>query len=388
MYFFTKLSQGYTQKIKNLPSGWITNKNFEIVPLPQLGNIHHSMRCLDTHYLNYCLRAFCGLLFFAGVHAFAEDLFRWPTENRAFAEGRSLESFVQPTASGNLESGLFGCVRNNGYKFHEGLDLKATRWDARREALDDIYAIADGTVVHISSIAGHSSYGRYLVIEHDFSSPHFFSMYAHLHSAVKGLRVGDKVKAGEVIARMGRSASGYTIPRDRAHLHLEIGFRLSDYFESWYDAQKYTTPNKHGVWHGFNMISIDPLDFFTKYRDRDISSMKDYLETLPEDFSLIVSTRRIPNFISRYPSLLTGEIPEKGLVGWKVSFTWYGLPFRWTPIDHTQQEFLGEGVIQVLEVDKETLSQSHCRDTLEIDNHGIKAGGTLKNFLQLLFGFR
>lgn len=333
------------------------------------------------------LQLLCCLLVTPHV-LFAIDEFRWPTENRAFAEAKPQEDYLQPTASGNLHSALFGCTRNNGYKFHEGIDLKATRWDSRREALDDIYAIAKGKIVHISKISGHSSYGRYLVIEHTDLQPAIYSLYSHLRSVENGLQVGQTVQAGQKIARMGRSASGYTIPRNRAHLHLEIGLRLTDYFQPWYDAEKFTTKNRHSIWHGFNLIGMDAYDFFQQYRDQQISSIGEYVDTLPIDFSLLISTRRVPDFIRRYPELLEKPIPDSGLVGWKIHFTWYGLPFSWTPILASQQNFQGEGMIHVLDVNRETLEQSHCRNTLHVDGSTIKAGETIKNYLQLLFAFR
>ena len=48
----------------------------------------------------------------------------WPSPNRAFLEGKLFTDFIQPTAMGTPESGLFGNVRSEGYKFHEGLDIK------------------------------------------------------------------------------------------------------------------------------------------------------------------------------------------------------------------------------------------------------------------------
>jgi len=47
----------------------------------------------------------------------------WPTPNPAFAQGMGYSAFLQKTGPDKaFSSGAFGCVRNNGYKFHEGLD--------------------------------------------------------------------------------------------------------------------------------------------------------------------------------------------------------------------------------------------------------------------------
>ena len=55
----------------------------------------------------------------------------WPTPNKAWAEGRSIEAFIQPTVSGGPQSGCFGCVRSNGFQFHEGIDIKPLGRDRR-----------------------------------------------------------------------------------------------------------------------------------------------------------------------------------------------------------------------------------------------------------------
>ena len=47
----------------------------------------------------------------------------WPLEENPVARGQSYTSYVQPTASGEAESALFGCVRNDGRRFHEAVDI-------------------------------------------------------------------------------------------------------------------------------------------------------------------------------------------------------------------------------------------------------------------------
>ena len=175
-----------------------------------------------------CIRAFCAFLLCAGslsvLHA---QQFYWPTPDRAFHEGHSYDKFITPTLPDKPYSGLFGCVRNNGRKFHEGIDLRATMFDKRGEATDPIYATMDGTIVHINAVAGNSSYGRYIVIEHRGTTPAIYSLYSHLRFIDASISVGKEVKGGDVIGVMGRSAAGYTIPKHRAHLHFELGFRVS-----------------------------------------------------------------------------------------------------------------------------------------------------------------
>ena len=88
----------------------------------------------------------------------------WPTPNQAFLKGEPIEAFVQPTASGEIKSGLFGCVREGGRRFHEGLDLFPIERDARGEAKDLIFSVLPGRVVYVNDRPGWSSYGRYVVV--------------------------------------------------------------------------------------------------------------------------------------------------------------------------------------------------------------------------------
>ena len=96
----------------------------------------------------------------------------WPTANPAFQNGQSIEAYIQPTASGVLESGLFGCVRNGGARFHEGMDLYPLSRDPRGEALDKIYAVLPGRVVYVNASAGHNPHLGQL-LRHHIPNGHF-----------------------------------------------------------------------------------------------------------------------------------------------------------------------------------------------------------------------
>ena len=48
----------------------------------------------------------------------------WPTPNQAFVNGLGVPCVSPKTGPDkDFSSGAFGCVRNNGNKFHEGIDL-------------------------------------------------------------------------------------------------------------------------------------------------------------------------------------------------------------------------------------------------------------------------
>lgn len=312
----------------------------------------------------------------------------WPTPDSRFFETGDIYPMLQPTASGIPESALFGCVRNGGARFHEGLDLRPLRRDRSGEATDAIYAIMDGRVAHINSVAGHSSYGRYVVVEHVDADVPVYTLYAHLAAVEPGLRVGTRVAGGQRLGTMGRSAGGYTIPRDRAHLHFEIGVLRTGRFDEWYAGQpQFGSPNRHGNYNGINLIGTDPLVFFTKVREGEFQDFRSYFASLPTAFSLRVLTRTAPDFIHRYPKLLTRPIPREGLVGWDIDYTWYGLPKRWTPLTAESIHTGREGDVILIDADQ-SLFEGSCRQTLNFDRQGNPSiGSRLRNDLRMMFGF-
>lgn len=309
----------------------------------------------------------------------------WPTPNTAFMEGLPLEDFIQPTASGRIESGLFGCVRNDGRRFHEGIDLKAIQRDRRGESTDPVFAAMDGDVVYVNSVSGHSSYGRYVVIEHaDFGVP-VYTLYSHLRSINPAVRPGVRLQAGAPLGIMGRSAGGYVIPRERAHLHFEIGLRLSDDFQLYFDQQDFGSPNHHGNYSGINLMGLDPLDFYTLVREGRFTGFAGMIRGLPTAFALEVRTTRVPDFVRRYPALLTSPIPAQGVAGWRIEFTWYGLPKQWTPMG-ADAVFAGEpGQATLLEYYPERFAGS-CRSTIIERNGTTEMGDFLRARLAILFG--
>lgn len=332
----------------------------------------------------------CLLVSLACLRAGEPPLF-WPTPNAAFFAGAGWAEIVQPTAAGTTESALFGCVRNGGARFHEGLDLKPIGRDRRHEATDAIYAVMAGRVVYINAVAGNSSYGRYIVIEHEQADVPVYTLYAHLASIEKGLREGQLVEGGQRIATMGRSAAGYTIPKQRAHLHFEIGLRKSNDFDRWYRRAGYTGKNHHGNYSGLNLTGADPIHFWETVRASEFGTFREYLHSLPTAFTLRIGTQQVPEFINRYPRLLTKPIPKEGVSGWDIDYTWYGLPKRWTPLEPDAFPYgAKEGDIALLQFNPDAFA-GQCRDTLEFSSTNpqgtVKLGNNLKNDLKLLFGF-
>jgi murein DD-endopeptidase MepM/ murein hydrolase activator NlpD len=270
-------------------------------------------------------------------------LFDWPTENRALLEGRPQDFFMyvnrnfEGEETKPWEGGSFGFVRGPQRQdgdviyttLHEGIDIAPVRRDASGNPLDEIRASADGIVVHTSREAGASNYGRYVVIEHKIEGCRFYTLYAHLASIRGDLRVGTEISEGHVLGILGRSSSGTDpIPQDRAHLHFEIGLRLSENFDRWYEGSPHRRqPNAHGNFNGMNLAGFDPLQQVLLRPRVDLHTV---VNDLPAALVVVARSRQAPDFVRRYPQLVTGT--SQGSIGWRIEFTWHGMPKRWTPI--------------------------------------------------------
>jgi len=326
------------------------------------------------------------LFFLTALAGFAQrtELF-WPTPNVAWLEGRGINAFVQPTVSGEITSGCFGCVRSSGSQFHEGLDLGPVVRNRQGEAEDPIFAVLPGIVRHVAARAGASSYGRYVVLEHPEATPAVYSLYAHLAAIAPGLKPGDPVARGQTIGTMGRSAGGYTIPKERAHLHLELGLMVTREFQTWYTTRKFGSRNDHGLWNGMNLMGIDPLDAFNAFRSKRVATFAEYFAGMGTAVRLRIATRRIPDFTQRYPSLVERGTDEL-IAGWEVSFNATGLPFRWQPLSIAQVMGYRPNEVRILETNEAVLKSMRCRSLIVKRRGKPEPGPDLRTVLQQLFG--
>ena len=307
----------------------------------------------------------------------------WPTPNPAFAKGMGYSAFLQKTGPDKaFSSGAFGCVRNHGYKFHEGLDLYPVKRDSKGRAEDKVFSAMAGNVRHINPTSSHSAYGKYLVLEHTRLNPPLYSLYAHLASIEPGLKVGSPVGVAQVLGKMGNTAS-CRIPLERSHLHFEIGLRLTGDFQGWYDKKPYKTRNRHGNFSGFNLVGIDPIPFYSAYQRKSFTTPLSYLRTLPVAAKVRVRSSRAPDFTRRYPTLCAKPAPGTKVTAWDCSFGPYGIPLRIDPA--TQPMASKTAKYQVLSIDLET-QQKPCRRLFEKKGNSYVPAEQLLAYLELLFG--
>lgn len=92
-----------------------------------------------------------------------------------------------------------------GRRNHAGVDLKTT-------PNDNVLAAFDGVVTRSSPYSG---YGNCIVIKHSYGLETLYS-----HQSKNLVKVGDKVKAGQVIGLTGRTGRATT-----EHLHFEVHFK-------------------------------------------------------------------------------------------------------------------------------------------------------------------
>jgi hypothetical protein len=245
-----------------------------------------------------------------------------PTGNDALLRPGSDADFFQPTVEGTVESGMFGCVRRDGRKFHEGLDIKCLQRDRRGEPTDPVHAVAAGTVAFINNKPGLSNYGRYIVLEHRWDGVQVFTLYAHLRAIADVLATGQPVQKGQAIATLGRSTNTREgISRDRAHLHFEINFMLNPNFHVWYPKRDPKAP-PFGNFNGLNFIGLDPAAFFRAYAaDRQLNFAA-YISRLPVAFTVLFGAKPLP-WMELHPEQVQSRAAA---AAYEVGFTAWGLP--------------------------------------------------------------
>lgn len=239
------------------------------------------------------------------------------------------EDYLQATISENPFSGSYGMVREEGQRFHEGIDIRPTSHNAAGEPLDQVFSAMDGKIAYLNN-ATNGPYGKYVVITHPQAELLVYTLYAHLAKIEPSLKTGDAILRGKPLGLMGRTSAGAAaITPDRAHLHFEVGLILSTGFETWYAAQPENrkSPNLHSLWNGQNLMGMDPMLVLSRTR----ANLLDAVRSQTAVVSVTMRTTRPPDFVKRYPMLVSGDVERAA--GWRVDFAWQGMPIRWTALE-------------------------------------------------------
>jgi murein DD-endopeptidase MepM/ murein hydrolase activator NlpD len=263
-----------------------------------------------------------------------------PTDNNALFSGdgpafyQYIERNYKGVQSTPWEGGQYGFVRDPietavgivYTRFHEGIDIRALRRDPRGEPLDEVRAIADGKVVHTSTVAGYSNYGKYIVIEHRWGGSSYYSLYAHLNSIA--VHQDDMVTRSQPIAVMGYTGVG--LNQERAHLHLQLNLMRSHQFEAWYDAFFKNDPNHHGIYNGMNLAGLDIARLYLALRKNPSLTIPEFLSDEETSYRVLLPKSRHFELPRLYPWMVPPtNRNEKS--SWEVSFTRSGLPVKVQP---------------------------------------------------------
>ncbi|HVK57273.1 MAG TPA: M23 family metallopeptidase [Candidatus Kapabacteria bacterium] len=309
-----------------------------------------------------------------------------PTPNRAiFTPGAEADYFV-PTPGRTWTSGTFGCVRSEGFQMHEGLDIKHTKLDLRREAMDPIYAAAEGRVAYINSNAGLSNYGKYIVLEHRIDGIPVYTTYAHLSAFASGLSTGDAVRKGQTIATMGRTTNTRSpITKDRAHLHFEITVRLNDRYSTWHNATLKGQRNDHGNWNGRNFIGVDPRQVFLAQEKLGAKfSFLEFVRNRTELCRVLVRDTRFSWLRNYTPLVRRNPVADReGVAAYEISFDYNGLPFLLVPRAKSEID-AGTAKVKLLSVNEKEQSSKPCRKLVTKRGGDWQLGNTGSQLVDLL----
>src|SRR5271154_609312 len=307
-------------------------------------------------------RLLIAAILILGSRVPAQSPFQFPTANHALYESGAELKFFAPTAPDKpWTSGSFGCVRDNATRMHEGLDIRHLQTDRRGEPTDPVMATADGTVVYFSKKPGLSNYGNYIVIRHVIEGLEIYSLYAHLSEVRPGLKIGEQVKAGEVIATMGRTSDAEVITKDRAHVHFELNVLMNDNFAAWFKTASPGERNDHGEWNGQNLNGLDPREILLA--EHNPTKKFDLLEFLRGQTELCRVLVRVTNFpyLKRYPQLvLKNPVAEQeGIAGYEIALNYNGVAFALMP--RAESEIKSQAKFQLLSVNEAEEKANSCR---------------------------
>ena len=291
----------------------------------------------------------------------AQTPFQFPTANHALYEVGNESKFFAPTAPDKpWTSGSFGCVRSDGWQMHEGLDILHLHTDRSGEPTDPVMATADGTVMYVNTKAGLSNYGQYIVICHVIEGIEIYSLYAHLSAA--NVMAGQAVRAGQVIATMGRTSNtSERIGKERAHVHFELNVFVNDNFSAWFKKNLPGEHNDHGIWNGQNLDGLDPREvLLDEHNPVKKFSLLNFLRSQTELCRVLVRATNF-SYLKRYAPLIlkNPKTDKEGIAGYEIALNYNAVPFALMP--RAASEIKGAGKIQLLAVNAAEYRAHPCR---------------------------
>jgi murein DD-endopeptidase MepM/ murein hydrolase activator NlpD len=254
-----------------------------------------------------------------------------PTDNTGIFDANQGTFFMGVDRKGERvwQGGTFGYVRSplawqGGTvftQFHEGIDIAPVSREAGGIASDEVRAISEGTVV-LCETRGQTLYGNQVILKHKWGYDTVFSRYAHLSSV--SVVNGETIKRGQTLGIMGYTGGALTL--QRAHLHLEVALMLQETMDlSW--LPKHASDVRY---HPANMKGVDATALFLAHRKRPELILPEYFSSLKPYFAVAIKADSPVNLLIRHKWLSDGR---QEATGWRISFTEWGLPLRFEPLD-------------------------------------------------------
>ena len=320
-----------------------------------------------------------------GVFPLSAQPFHLPTANHALFEKGGEERFFVGTVGKPWTTGMFGCVRNEGWQMHEGLDIRSLQRDKHGEPTDPVMATADGTVAYINTRPSLSNYGNYIVLRHRIEGLEIYSLYAHLHEISDGLKIGQPVKAGQTIGIMGRTANTHEgISKDRAHVHFELNLFVNDRFASWYKKAFPDQRNDHGSWNGQNLVGLDPrLILITQQREGAKFSLINFIRHEAELCRVLARKTDFP-WLNRYSALIrpNAKAEKEGIAGYEIALNFNGVAYEMIP--RASSEIKRKDKFQLLSVNAAEYHKNPARRLVTQKGSHWELASRGMNLLELL----
>jgi len=308
-------------------------------------------------------RAFLVAIGFLPAVLLAQEPFHFPTANHFLYEpGEELKFFAPTLPDKPWTSGSFGCVRDDGQRIHEGLDIRCLQRDKRGEPTDPVMATADGTVVYFNTRPSLSNFGNYIVLRHVIDGIEIYSLYGHLRQIRPRLQIGETVKAGEVIGTMGRTANtAERIAQWRAHVHFQLSLLVNDRFAAWFKRINPRERNDHGEWNGFNLDALDARQILLDEHFQGTNfNLLNFIRSQTELCRVVVHATNFP-FLKRYPMLVAPNptAEKEGVAGYEIALNFNATPFQLMPL--AASEIKSPEKFQLLSVNATEARANPCR---------------------------
>jgi hypothetical protein len=181
-------------------------------------------------------------------------------------------------------------------------------------------------------------------------------------SAIRpGLKIGDQVRSGEIVATMGRTSNTETITKDRAHVHFELNVLINDDFAAWFKKSSPGERNDHGEWNGQNLNGLDPREILlAEHNPKDDFSLLNFVRGQTELCRVLVRVTNFP-YLKRYAALvLKNPVAEKeGVASYEIALNYNCVAFALMP--RAASEIKGKAKFQLLSVNESEYRAHPCR---------------------------